>query len=177
MIEPHIVGYAQLEKNARKQLETPEDCASMASGALRSGNDFYQVALCYGIHNPRQAVLGTAVTCNLVFAAELYLKTLIYRSGRKPPRGHNLERLFEAIDENEQSEVIASCLPHLRRQTADEFMLSLREIGNAFSVLRYSYERTGYVLDFLFVLSLAEALHDLANKSCDPSAPNPSARK
>lgn len=164
MIETHIVGRMQLDENPRKQPETSEDYASMARGALRNGNDFYQAALTYGIHNPLRAVTGVALTCNLVFAAELYLKALIYRNGRKPPHGHNLEMLFREIKTEERDEIIASCLPHLRRGTVEEFGLSLHEIGDAFDVLRYSHERVGYVLDYQFFLSLAEALHDLANR-------------
>lgn len=111
MIETHIVGRMQLDENPRKQPETPEDYASMARGALRNGNDFYQAALTYGIHNPLRAVLGVALTCNLVFAAELYLKALIYRNGREPPHGHNLEMLFREIKTEERDEIIASCPP------------------------------------------------------------------
>lgn len=164
MPKVHIVGRMQLDENPRKRPATPEDYASMAEGALKNGNDFYQAALTYGIHNPQRAVLGVALTCNLVFAAELYLKALIYSGGRKPPYGHNLEALFRAIRDEERDEVIASCLSRLGERTVEEFWLSLHEIGNAFDVLRYSYERVGYVLDYQFVLSLAEALHDLANR-------------
>ena len=111
MPKVHIVGRMQLDENPRKRPATPEDYASMAKGALRNGNDFYQAALTYGIHNPQRAVRGVALTCNLVFAAELYLKALIYSSGRKPPYGHNLEALFRAIKDEERDEVIASCRP------------------------------------------------------------------
>lgn len=53
MPKVHIVGRMQLDENPRKRSATPEDYASMAEGALKNGNDFYQAALTYGIHNPQ----------------------------------------------------------------------------------------------------------------------------
>ena len=72
--------------------------------------------------------------------------------------------LFQAIKQEKQDKVVTSCLAHLKRMNIEEFKLSLHEIGNAFGVLRHSYERAGCVLDVQLVLSLTGALHDLANR-------------
>lgn len=44
-------------------------------------------------------------------------------------------------------------------------MLSLHEVGNAFSILHCSYGRADYVLALLFVTALAEAQRGLTNRA------------
>jgi hypothetical protein len=88
------------------------------------------------------------------FSIEVGFKALILRTG-KSPSGHELEKLFGALDQSVQSS--------LRKKvgfTDTNFDTSLRSVNKAFVEWRYVYELASAQADLEFLKQLAEATQD-----------------
>lgn len=69
-------------------------------------------------------------------------------------------RLYKKLSKAEQDEIYSKCLQFLRRPERSEFDLCLKEIGDAFNVLRYKYEYRGMVIEARFILGFTFALKE-----------------
>nr|WP_315022157.1 hypothetical protein [uncultured Aminipila sp.] len=116
------------------------------------------------------AITTAALSC------EIALKNLIYLDTGKKERGHNLEKLFKALNQDTQTRYICQTveLYNLRLKklgevtvfTDDDFRLQLFSNKDIYTKCRYLYEGTVPVdLDFLeaFMFSLNSTFEDYEN--------------
>lgn len=103
-----------------------------------------------GVHNTIK-IPGMVLSA---FAAELYLKCLLLLEGTKPPREHNLYKLFLALSADAQTQVKAqwteamAATEHIIREMETTYNLTvprdldtaLLECGDSFELLRYVFE-------------------------------------
>ena len=98
-----------------------------------------------------QALLIPGVVC-LAFSIELGLKAMLLSSG-KPPKTHNLFKLFQLLPQPIQGEVVAAC-----GAPREAFDASLGTAANTFEEWRYIYEMENPNVDLAFMSALADAI-------------------
>jgi len=96
------------------------------------------------------------IVTNLAFACELFLKTLLQKSG-SPKGGHNLLDLFNSLPEEIQNEITGL-------NKSQEFVIELKQISRLFEEWRYIYEHHLKSLNFSFLLEFAERLSICTDK-------------
>ena len=73
---------------------------------FRIGEWFYLAGLTLGERAPKMRGLFVPTVVMSAFALELYLKCLIaIGTGKKPPPGHNLRRLFNKLTDKMQAKI------------------------------------------------------------------------
>ena len=103
--------------------------------------------------NPKQfqMLLIPGVVCS-AFSIELGIKAMLLPAG-KPPKTHNLTKLFELLPQAIQDQVVAVC-----GRPRDAFDTALSSIANAFEEWRYVYDIDKPSVDIDFLTSLADAI-------------------
>lgn len=110
-------------------------------------------------------------------SAELLLKSIIYSTTQKFPRGHDLYELFFMLNAEEQNEILYS---YLTRNIAEDTVLDdidakvneevdsfedlLSMNAMCFETLRYKHELSSYVHCIDFVFNLCVSLKQLGSK-------------
>ncbi len=99
------------------------------------------------------------IIVNLAFSIELFLKSML-----DSPWGHDLEKLFMQIDDNEKNAILQLTIKQAQQLEPDfkesDFWDSLRRNKLAFEDWRYFYQR-GKNANIFFLLSFATALHNI----------------
>lgn len=99
------------------------------------------------------------IIVNLAFSIELFLKCMLEKSW-----GHDLEKLFLKIDENERKAILQITLKQVQQLEPDfkesDFWDCLRRNKAAFEDWRYFYQR-GKHADVFFLFSFATTLHNI----------------
>lgn len=113
---------------------------------------------------PRKGVSIAPFVVNAAFSIELYLKALIQKHGGKPPREHELVKLFERLPAAALmaiEQVTPRCAENRALREAPRFKAYLETLNGAFIEWRYCYEveRTGTIQiePTIFVM---EVLHE-----------------
>ncbi|MES1982101.1 MAG: HEPN domain-containing protein [Pseudomonadota bacterium] len=113
---------------------------------------------------PRKGVSVVPFVVNAAFSIELYLKALTQKHGQKPPKGHELVKLFERLPAAALSaigEVTPRCAENRALREAPTLKAYLETLNSAFIEWRYCYEleRTGiiHIEPTIFVM---EVLHE-----------------
>jgi HEPN domain-containing protein len=89
--------------------------------------------------------VGAPVVVNYAFSIEVYLKLLLLLTGKVEGRGHNLTKLFKALDDATRNKV----LTHYQQanypsiSNADELIRDICDCAKAFEQWRYLYESEG----------------------------------
>lgn len=166
--DSHIIGYFDLSKNKKKDPESKADYLRMASSCFDSADSFLRFASYPFLYANISDAFSPAAFANSSFACELFLKTLLLAQccPTKDIRGHYLDELFGLLDEPVRESILASFPMGDGSHTRDreEFFLQLKEVRNAFSILRYSYELSGYAFQYEFVLNLMISLREEARR-------------
>ena len=140
----------QMDANERKKPKTPEDFQKYAESILRSAEEYATLAMFSLPYIFDKSI--TAITTNIAFACELYLKCILVMEQKKIISGHKLDALFSSI----QNEQIKS---NIKDNVAyANFDLCIGEIKDAFIVARYDYEYKEMACDFKFMILLMNAL-------------------
>ena len=98
-----------------------------------------------------------AVYANIAFSCELYFKSLLFDQQTDCRKEHDLYKLYKNLPDKLQEEIKGK---HPCGNTPKEnFELELKEIGKAFTVFRYMYERKEMAWNGRFLIELLELLH------------------
>lgn len=98
-----------------------------------------------------QMLLIPGVVCS-AFSIELGMKAILLSNG-KPPKTHNLVKLFELLPSAIQDRVVGACA-----KTRKEFGTSLESAAKLFEEWRYVYELEEPQIDIQFLTKLADSI-------------------
>ncbi len=111
------------------------------------------------INAEKDAYIFIPIIVNLAFSIELFLKSML-----ENPWGHDLEKLFMKINDNERNAILQLTIKQAQQYEPDfkesDFWDSLKRNKVAFEDWRYFYQR-GKNADIFFLLSFATALHNI----------------
>lgn len=95
------------------------------------------------------------ICTNIAFSCELFLKSILFEKEIDCRKEHDLYKLYNLLP-TENKKVIKK-LHKSGNINKESFELNLKEVGKAFVVLRYAYEkkRIAYNLQFLMELIIA----------------------
>ena len=113
---------------------------------------------------PRKGVSIAPFVVNAAFSIELYLKALAVKHGLKPPKGHELLKLFSKLPGSALAEiekVSPRCAANRALEGYADFKAYLEGLNEAFVEWRYCYElertRPVHIQPTIFVM---EVLHE-----------------
>lgn len=145
------MAFFQMDNNQKKALNAAQDYELYCKSTFRQAEEYFILSVNAAQYVFHDAV--SAITSNIAFACELYLKCILLYEGQKVS-GHYLDNLFGKI----QSEDIKS---RIKTRIADEnFDLSLQEIRKAFEVARYVNEYTVMTCNMQFLVKFMESLRE-----------------
>lgn len=98
-----------------------------------------------------QMLLIPGVVCS-AFSIELGMKAILLRNG-KPPKTHNMAKLFELLPSEIQNRVVGAC-----GKPRKEFDTSLECAARLFEEWRYVYELEEPQVDIEFLTKLADSI-------------------
>ncbi|WP_434302288.1 hypothetical protein [Clostridium botulinum] len=151
------VAYLKMDMNSVKRLKTNDDYSNWANGCYKEANAFYNVAL--KCHDMLFSENMCAVFTNISFACELYFKCLLFYLKIDCRREHNLYKLYCKLPEEVKTELKAF---HACGNTSkDMFERELEDLGQAFIIFRYHYERSRLACNSQFLLELLGVLHNI----------------
>ena len=156
-------AFFQMEKNPKREILTDADYIAISKSCMENANSFFDVATrCL----PLLYRSSEAVFTNIAFACELYLKALLYFEKTDAKHTHDLSALFHLLPLEYQQRIIQThpCTNIPR----ENFELDLKEIGKAFSVLRYSFERSMLSCNVQFLGELMATLAEITNTAICP---------
>ena len=154
-----IIGesfYFQIYKNEDYELKTDDEFKHISKSAYNSAVGFYiisQKCIDMLLSNYNNQI------CSIIaFSCELFLKSVLFRNKIDCRKEHDLYRLYKLL-ENEEQETIKNMhkCGNIKRE---DFELNLKEIGKAFIILRYSYEKKRLAYNLQFLMELIMALNE-----------------
>ncbi len=136
--------YLDLDKNKDKN---EEDYHDYAFSVYKSACNYVNI-----INISLRANLIHSIELNsiMIFAIELFLKSLAYNNLQTCRRIHNLYKLYHLINNKDQEE-IKKMYYSIEDRNID-FELNLKELRNAYQIFRYSYEKEGLAYNEKFNL-------------------------
>lgn len=152
--------YFQMDKNEKYILQTPEDYKNMGKRAYKSAEEYFAIfERCFYMILSENL---NAICMNISFACELYLKSLLYYKNIDCGKMHDFLELYNLLPYEIKAELktnhpCSNC-------NKDNFEQELKELGKAFIVFRYSYERKRLAWNMQFLIELVITLRDFANK-------------
>lgn len=149
------MAYFQMDKNPIRELQTDDDYQIWSKACYKHAKTFYNVA--YKCRNMLLSDDMDAVYTNIAFACELYLKCLLFSECIDCRKEHDLYNLFKRLPQNIQ-EGIKELHP-CGNTPKERFEQELKEVGKAFTVFRYMYERKMVAWNGQFLVELLVILH------------------
>lgn len=148
--------YFQMEKNEEYELKTNEEYEKMAKSTYEAAIGFYIISQkCLDMILTKY---NNQICTNIAFACELFFKSILFKSEIDCRKQHDLYLLYGLLSD-EQKESIKK-LHKSGNINKKDFELNLKEIGKAFIVLRYSYERKKLAYNLQFLIELIMALDE-----------------
>ncbi|MGG0718215.1 HEPN domain-containing protein [Robertmurraya massiliosenegalensis] len=157
------IAYLKMDKNPITDLKSDEDYSNWADKCLNEANAYFEVS--YRCKDMMFNDYRNAFFTNVSFACELYLKYFLLINKKDCRKEHNLYKLFKKLPNEIQHELKEGhpC-GNIKRDTFD---LSLEEIGQAYMIFRYMYERGNMAYNFQFLMELLFTLHNLIHNQED----------
>ena len=137
--------YFKMDMNPCRGLKTDKDYSDWARGCYRQATAFSNVALkCSDLLVGDNLI---TVYTNISFACELYFKCLLFQSKIDCRKEHNLYKLYCKLpcEIKRQLKELHPC----GNKTKNCFEHELENLGQAFIVFRYEYEKKGMAWRFL----------------------------
>lgn len=159
--ENSSIAYFKMHKNLTTDLKSDEDYLRWSEKCLNEANAYFEVSFrCKDmIHNDYR----NAFLTNVSFACELYLKYLLLIQNIDCRKEHNLYKLFKKLPEKIQDDLKKK--HPCGNISIDEFELELDDIGQAYMIFRYMYERGNMACNFQFLIELLFTLHSLIHNN------------
>lgn len=148
--------YFQMDKNEEYELNTEDDYKKIAKSAYKSAVEFYIISIkCLDM---MLSEYSSQVCSNIAFSCELFFKSILYYNKIECKNMHNLYQLYNLLPDKDKNDV--KKLHKSGNIKKEDFELNLKEIGKAFIVFRYSYERKGMACNLRFLVELIMALNE-----------------
>jgi len=126
-----MMAFLQMDKNFKRTLTTSQDYKNASKLTFEHANDFF--TLCANAMYTLFPQAIPAITANIAFSCELYLKCILLYE-QQEIKGHYLDDLFSQIKSVEVKQQIKDFV-------ADkDFDISLKEVRKAFEICRYENE-------------------------------------
>ncbi|WP_121616326.1 HEPN domain-containing protein [Virgibacillus halodenitrificans] len=155
--ENSSIAYLKMHKNPTTDLKSEEDYLRWSEKCLNEANAYFEISFrCKDmIYND----YSNAFLTNVSFACELYLKYLLLIHRIDCRKVHNLYKLFKKLPEKIQENLRKT---HPCGNTSiDKFEQELDDIGQAYMIFRYIYERGNMAYNLQFLMELLFALQSL----------------
>lgn len=150
-----------MHKNPTKDLKSDEDYLTWAEKCLNEANVYFEVS--FRCKDMIFTESRNAFLTNVSFACELYFKYLLLKNRIDCRREHNLYKLYNKLPNEIRNELKKT---HPKGNiSADEFELSLEEMGQAYMIFRYMYERENMAYNFQFLMELLFTLNNLIHNN------------
>ena len=133
------------------------DTAQLAAVASGNAADYLYAGIILSEHINVKSGVSSACAVVAAFSCELYLKSIIYSTGKNRITGHSLEELFNEVPTNIRNEILNKVEQY---DPQNYFMTGLRDNGDAFTKVRYLFERERIRFSPSFLLSFAQILRD-----------------
>lgn len=146
--------YFQMDKNEEFTLESEDDFIEMGKRAYKSAEGYYSIfKRCYDMILSES---NNALCTNIAFACELYFKSILFYKKIDCRKIHDLFELYNMLPDEIKKEIKEKhpC-GNIRK---DNFEQDLTELGKAFIVFRYAYERKGLAWNMQFLVELVLTL-------------------
>lgn len=126
-----------------------------AANDLRIGSEILESKFGQPVFPLRSTVVTSALS------AELYLKCLLYISGKDVPRGrkgHDLKVLYQCLENNLQQQIVSNFKS--TNHDPQEILVLIDEFKDTFTDWRYIYERqmSIFLLNFKALRAFVQAL-------------------
>lgn len=159
--ENRSITYLKMHKNPTTNLKSDEDYLRWSEKCLTEANAYFEVSF-----RCKDMILNenrNAFLTNVSFACELYLKYLLLIQNVDCRKEHNLYKLFKKLPEKIQDDLKQN---HPCSNTStDKFNQELDDIGQAYMIFRYIYERGNMAYNFQFLMELLFSLHGLIHNN------------
>lgn len=158
--------YFQMDKNEKRLLDTEEDFEKLAKSTYNLANEYFKLV-------SRSILLfaecHTALLANAAFASELFFKSIIYKKlhmkcykkTSNNAETHNLYQLFLLLPEDVA--ILVKETHPCSNTKKEKFDIELRNVGEAFTILRYVSERKGMACNAVFIFELMGTLKDVSD--------------
>ncbi|QQK79935.1 HEPN domain-containing protein [Salicibibacter cibi] len=163
--ENRSIAYLKMDENPSTELKSYEDYLRWSENCLNEANAYFEVSSrCKDMF---LSEYKNAFLTNVSFACELYLKYLLLKQYINCRKEHNLYKLYKKLPEKIQEDLKKK--HPCGNISIDEFELELDNIGQAYMIFRYIYERGNRAYNFQFLMELLFTLHSVIhyNKKCE----------
>ncbi len=156
-----VIAYFQMDKNKKRVLDSKESYESCAKSAFELADDYYKMATSLVRIHP-MSLMELAVISTLALSCELFIKAILLNNQIEITRTHKLNALFNMLPSNVKAEIKKNhpC-SNIR---IEHFELNLKEVKNAFPILRYGYEYSSMACNVVFIAELANTLAQFCNQ-------------
>lgn len=157
--ENRSIAYLKMHKNPPTDLKSDEDYLRWSKKCLNEADAYFEVS--FRCKDMIYSNYSNAFLTNVSFACELYLKYLLLIQNIDCRSEHNLYKLFKKLPKKIQEDLKKN---HPCGNTSiDKFELELDNIGQAYMIFRYIYERGNMAYNLQFLMELLFTLHSLVH--------------
>lgn len=150
----NTVAYFQMEKNEKYTLESSEDYRQIGERAYKRANEYFKIfERCYDMVLSGQHMTMATI---MAFACELYMKSILFYKEIDCRSTHDLFELYNMCPKDIKKEI--KSLHPCHNCSKENFEQELKEVGKAFVVSRYIYERKRMAVNILFLIELLYTL-------------------
>lgn len=149
-------AYFQMDKNESYRLHKTQDYERIAKSTYKAAVGFYIIS--QRCMDMILSEYNSQICSNIAFSCELFFKSILLKNEIDCRKEHDLYKLYELMPNKDKNNIKE--LHKSGNIKKEEFELSLKEIGKAFIVLRYSYERKRMAYNLQFLIELIMALDE-----------------
>lgn len=100
------------------------------------------------------------------------MKSLLLSNQIDPKRIHRLDALFQSLDPDVQQAIFQShTMGNCFIRSMEGFIHELRQLRDAFTILRYSYELNGFVVNDSLLFEFVDIPHDYCHSKIGRNSP------
>ena len=149
-------AYFQMDKNEKYKLNTTHDYQRIANSTYKAAVGFYIISQkCIDMI---LSEYNSQICSNIAFSCELFFKSILFKNEIDCRMEHDLYQLYKLMPDKAKENIKE--IHKSGNIKKEDFELNLKEIGKAFIVLRYSYERKRMAYNLQFLIELIMALDE-----------------
>lgn len=149
-------AYFQMDKNEEYELNTTDDYQRIAKSTYKAAVGFYIIS--QKCMDMILSEYNSQICSNIAFSCELFFKSILFKNEIDCRKEHDLYQLYKLMPDKDKETIKE--IHKSGNIKKEDFELNLKEIGKAFIVLRYSYERKRMAYNLQFLIELIMALYE-----------------
>ena len=149
-------AYFQMDKNEKYELNTTDDYQRIANSTYKAAVGFYIIS--QKCMDMILSEYNSQICSNIAFSCELFFKSILFKNEIDCRMEHDLYQLYKLMPHKAKEDIKE--IHKSGNIKKEDFELNLKEIGKAFIVLRYSYERKRMAYNLQFLIELIMALDE-----------------